>query len=185
MSFQFKPNQKIGEFKLKNGIKILVRTPKKNDLKQLLQFINSLIQEDTFILETKKKTLKEEKNWLNDVLKKMKSGEKIYFVGEINNNIVAVSRIGIYSSRSRHIGEISFSVLRPYRNLGIGKILLKTLLIIGKKMKFKKLILGVLGNNKIAINLYKKFGFKEVTRVPKVIFYKGKYVDDVLMMKII
>ncbi|MEM5834891.1 MAG: GNAT family protein [Candidatus Aenigmatarchaeota archaeon] len=40
-----------------------------------------------------------------------------------------------------------------------------------------------MANNKVAIKLYKKFGFKQVARIPKIFIYKGKYVDDIWMMK--
>jgi ribosomal protein S18 acetylase RimI-like enzyme len=42
--------------------------------------------------------------------------------------------------------------------------------------------LSVYSNNKIAIALYKKYGFKEVAKIPKQIQYKGKLIDEIIML---
>lgn len=43
--------------------------------------------------------------------------------------------------------------------------------------------LSVYSKNKIAQNLYKKFGFKKVAKIPKQFQYKGKLLDEVIMIK--
>ncbi len=43
--------------------------------------------------------------------------------------------------------------------------------------------LGVFGSNSLAINMYKKFGFKEFGRLPEGVFRKGEYDDHVYMYK--
>jgi ribosomal protein S18 acetylase RimI-like enzyme len=91
--------------------------------------------------------------------------------------------VHVSGERSPHVCELSISVLKPYRNLGIGKKLIDLLISFGKTLNFKYIFLGVFANNKIAIKLYKKFGFKQVARIPKIFLYKGKYVDDIWMMK--
>lgn len=39
----------------------------------------------------------------------------------------------------------------------------------------------VFANNDGARGFYRKMGFRESGRIPKAIFYKGRYVDQVLM----
>jgi RimJ/RimL family protein N-acetyltransferase len=180
---KFKPGQFIEEFEAKDGKKIIFRTPKPSDLFQLLHFINSLIEEDTFILTCKKRTIKEEKEYMRKILKSMKEGKGVWVVALHNEKIVAHGSVHVSGERSPHVCELSISVLKPYRNLGIGKKLIDLLINFGKTLNFKYIILGVFANNKIAIKLYKKFGFKQVARIPKIFLYKGKYVDDIWMMK--
>jgi L-amino acid N-acyltransferase YncA len=41
----------------------------------------------------------------------------------------------------------------------------------------------VVGNGAMSIHVYEKFGFKECGRIPKSLFYKGEYVDEIVMVK--
>jgi ribosomal protein S18 acetylase RimI-like enzyme len=50
-----------------------------------------------------------------------------------------------------------------------------------KDKEIKIITLRVFSTNKSAIDLYKKIGFKVVARLPKRNYYKGKYVDDLVM----
>jgi RimJ/RimL family protein N-acetyltransferase len=179
---RFKPGQHIEQFTAKNGKRVLLRTIKKGDTLQLLKFINELAAEDTFILVTKK-TLKEEKHWIEDILKKMKMGSKVHVVAELDGKIIGGFGIQQSTERSPHVGEFGISVLKKYRSLGIGNRMMQTFIKLGKRMGYKHLFLGVFGSNKKAIRLYKKYGFKEVARLPKFFLHKGKYVDDILMMR--
>ena len=52
-----------------------------------------------------------------------------------------------------------------------------------KELKPKIIRLSVFPENTIAQNLYKKFGFKKVARVPKQLEYKGKLTDEIIMIK--
>ena len=47
----------------------------------------------------------------------------------------------------------------------------------------KILTLGVFSLNIPAKRLYEKFGFMEYGRLPKALFYQGKYIDQIYMYK--
>jgi len=67
-----------------NGKKLKVREMNKSDLKKVkdfLDYINSLIEEEAMILFKQKKTLKEEKEWLKNALKEIEKKRRILFVG--------------------------------------------------------------------------------------------------------
>jgi len=71
-----------------------------------------------------------------------------------------------------YIGESS------YRGKGLSKdILFKFLEMFFEKMEFEDLHIKVLSSNVIALNLYKKFKFKEVDRVP----FKNK--EKIVLLK--
>jgi len=75
-----------------------------------------------------------------------------------------------------YIGETA------YRGLGIGSIALYRLMeYVFDKMNFHKMYTSVLENNPDALNLYKKFGFKEEGRLRKHILRDGKYIDVFLI----
>ena len=60
-------------------------------------------------------------------------------------------------------------VKKEYRKKGIGQILLEKLISLSKETKLNTIILEVNVNNKIAINLYKKNGFKEIRKKKKIL----------------
>lgn len=181
---KFKPGQLIKKFKAKNGKEVVIRTIKYGDLKLVLNYINKLIEEDTFIMTNEKKSFKEEKNWIKKRLDEMKKGKGITLISGCDKKIVGISQLDPGSGdRSPHVCNFGIGVLKKYRSLGIGKEMTRQIITIAKKMKFKIILLGVFANNEVAIRLYKKLGFKQVARLPKIFLYKGKYVDDIWMVK--
>lgn len=65
------------------------------------------------------------------------------------------------------INLINFLIKKKYQGKGYGSLLLKnTLSIIKEIPKIHRVILNVKTSNSRAINLYKKFGFKIIERIP-------------------
>jgi len=86
----------------------------------------------------------------------LKNEYAYFIVSEIENKIV-----GYISSTLEEYGEIlNFFVVSEYRNQGIGKTLLNSVIEEAKKNKIKSLYLEVSEKNENAINLYKSFDFK-------------------------
>ena len=73
----------------------------------------------------------------------------------------------------------NFSVIEEYRNIGIGTKLLAYLVSLAINYRVVNITLEVRISNDIAINLYKKFGFREVA-IRK--YYYGDE-DGILMEK--
>ena len=73
----------------------------------------------------------------------------------------------------------NFSVMEDYRNQGIGTKLMAHLISIAIEYRVVNVTLEVRCSNEIAINLYKKFGFREVALRK---FYYGDE-DGILMEK--
>ena len=73
----------------------------------------------------------------------------------------------------------NFSVLEEYRNQGIGTKLMSYLVSLAISLRVVNITLEVRVSNNIAINLYKKFGFKEVALRK---YYYGDE-DGILMEK--
>jgi len=62
---------------------------------------------------------------------------------------------------------------------------MEALLQEAKKQRLKVIILDVYEKNRPAVSIYRKMGFKEVGRIPKAIFWKGEYIDDIKMALIL
>lgn len=176
------------ETKTFNGKKIKIRKISKRDLKNVKEFqdfINSLVEEDAMIQANKKMALKEEMAWLKDKLKQIKKKEVIALIAEDEGKIAGNAQIKLGWGRQTHVGDFGISIRKGYRRIGLGTYLTKEILKLAKK-EFKplpKIIrLSVYSANKLAIKLYKKFGFKKVATIPKQGKFQGKLVDEVIML---
>lgn len=81
----------------------------------------------------------------------------------------------------RHKAEFAITVHDNYQNLGIGTALLKHLLGIAKEKDLKIVHLTVRADNKRAISLYKKIGFKTEGTFQKEMCLNGQFIDDYRM----
>lgn len=169
-------------FTTKTGQSVYIRHPRKEDLAGLLTFINSLIKEDTWIMRSGKKiTRKEEEIFLTDTLKKIRKKEKYSLLAIIDGRIVGSAEIRRQSLRKHHVGEIGISVLAAYREAGIGTYLMKQLIQQAEQMELRLLYLHSFADNKRAIHVYEKVGFRLAGEVPGMLAYKGKYLGEVTM----
>jgi Acetyltransferases len=165
-----------------DGRKFIVRKVRLSDVKAALDFINSLVEEDAPVLTNKKATLKEEKDWIKRQIQMEKKKQSYSLLVFDKNKMVARVALMKGKGRKSHIAELSIAVRNGYRGIGIGKFLMRKALEMTRKDKGIKIItLEVLVTNKIAIRLYKKMGFKIVTRLPKRGFYKGRYIGTYVM----
>lgn len=178
----YKPGQIIKKFTTKKDHTAIIRVIKPADLKSLFIFANSLIDEDTFVqLSGKKMTLNEEAAYFKKSLKQVKIGKKIHLVAIVDGQFAGSCETRIFEKRKSHAGEVGISLLAAYRNEGIGAVMLQTLIEMSKKQGLRLLTLNCFKNNTQAIHVYEKMGFKNAGCIPGMLFYKGKYVDEVIM----
>lgn len=174
--------------KIFKGRKITVRKLSKKDLgnvKEFQDFINSLIEEDAQITFNKKFSLKEERKWLEEKLKQIKGRKTILLVAKEGNKVIATTVINLGIGRQSHVGNFGIAIRKGYRGMGLGSYLTEKIIKLAKKElkpKPKIIRLSVFPTNKPAIGLYRKFGFEKVAKIPKQTQYKGKLVDEIIML---
>lgn len=98
--------------------------------------------------------------WNNSILEnELKNDSSIYICCKYNSEIVGFAGISIILDTA----ELNNIVIKKTkRGNGLSSLLLEELIKIAKSKNCKMVNLEVASNNEIAINLYKKFGFKEV-----------------------
>lgn len=102
-----------------------------------------------------------------------------YIVAKQNSEIVGFAgAINIIDE----INIMNIVVRKDKRKLGIGSALLENIFEIAKKLQAKTITLEVNEKNTCAINLYKKYGFKQVGLRKK---YYNNTDDAILMTKLI
>ncbi|MGC8730545.1 MAG: GNAT family N-acetyltransferase [Candidatus Micrarchaeia archaeon] len=62
---------------------------------------------------------------------------------------------------------LNISVSKEYRNISISREMIKTLLDLAGREKYRIVSLEVYSNNHTALHLYEKLGFKTAGRIPK------------------
>ncbi len=100
-----------------------------------------------------------------------------WIVFEVNQN----------RKRLSHTGSFGMMIKKSYREMGIGKMLLKALLEWAENNPLiEKVSLGVFSTNHRAIALYKRMGFiEEGRKMNEFKFNENEYVDDILMYKLV
>jgi RimJ/RimL family protein N-acetyltransferase len=173
------------EFCAKDGQKAILRTPTPDDLNDLMELINSLVDEKAEINCTVKVTREEEAEWLRKILVSLKKNKIFFLVAEVNKKVVASADINIQSEEEKQVGVIGIAIKNGFRNLGIGTEIMKILLEQAAFLKLKALTLSVFATNKQAIHVYEKAGFVQTDRILKKHFRQGRYIDEVIMTKVI
>lgn len=170
---------------LKNGQKVKLRFPRLEDAKAFSDYINILVEEDTFI-SSKPQTEEDEREYISSMLKRIFQNKELHIVAFSGNTKVGAVDIFSLGARKEHSGELQININREFRGKGLGKILLTEVLSLAKETLGLKLVtLNVFGVNKSAISLYEKFGFIKYGELPQAIYYKGAYISEVLMYKIL
>jgi RimJ/RimL family protein N-acetyltransferase len=183
---QLKTGEILKKFNAKDGRNVILRTPRWRDLDDLLELINSLVDEKAEIYITQKFTREAEAEWLLRVLSRLEKDEQFFLVAEVDKRVVALSDFQVKGGDEEHrIGAIGIIVRNGYRNLGIGTEIMKTILEQAAFFGLRTVTVNAFATNKRAIHVYKKVGFVESSIIPEKHFRQGRLIDEVIMKKLI
>lgn len=109
-----------------------------------------------------------------------------WYVAEENGKVIGLGILINHGNlRKKHVGVITLMVNSDYQNKGVGSLLMDKLINLSESLNIIRLELCVFRDNYKAINLYKKFGFKEEGIKVKSALKNGEYIDEVMMARII
>lgn len=181
-----KPGKIVYQDTTLRGKPLLIRYLTKGDTRILLDYINTLSKEKTYIrFQGEQLTFDEEQEFVDKNLKGIKEGKAIQLLAFSNKKLIGISGVYNLEKAERHIGVFGISLAKQFRGEGIGTVLMEKVLEETKKnlKNLKMVTLGVFENNPIAKNLYKKMGFKEYGNLPKGVIHRGKFVNHIYMYK--
>jgi RimJ/RimL family protein N-acetyltransferase len=180
-----KTGQVLQELSVKDGRKVVLRTPRWEDLGDLLELINSLVDEGAEISRDEKVSKEEEIDWLSRLLALLERGKTFFLVAEVDGGVIASSDINRQTGYQKHVGVVGIVIKRGFRELGIGTTMMRVLIEQAEKMDMKVLTLTAFASNKRAIHVYEKVGFVQTGLIPKKHLKEGKYIDEVIMTKLL
>jgi RimJ/RimL family protein N-acetyltransferase len=175
----------VKSFYARDGRQVILRVPKWEDFDDLLELINSLVEEGADILRTEKVSREDEIEWLSKALANIEKDEAFYLVAEVDGKVVASSDIHPRGGLARHVGVLGIIIKKGFRDVGIGTEMMSTLIAKAREMGLKVLILSAFASNKRAIHVYEKVGFTVTGRIPKKFFKNGEYIDEIIMAKVL
>lgn len=173
----------LRQFKARDGTKVKLRTPRWEDLDDLLDFINGLVDEEAMIAVNQKHTRESETDWLARSLTNLEKDKHVAVVAEADGRVVGSCELNPRPGRMSHVASLGISVKDGYREKGIGQEMMRELEKQAPKLGLESIYLEVFSTNDRAIHVYRKMGYVETGRIPACIKYRGGYVDSVIMTK--
>jgi len=191
--FNINPSRIVGEnlregtfirrFKAKDSRNVTLRAPRWSDLDDMLEFINSLVEEGAEIQNKTKMTREGEIDWLARHLSAIEKDKKIAIAAEVDGRFVGQVDVQPESGYSQHVGVLGIALRNGYRDIGIGTEMMKETETQAKRLGLKVLRLECYATNGRARHVYEKVGYQVVGCVPKANFKGGAYIDSIVMAK--
>ncbi len=170
---------------IKNGERIIIRHIEESDIDGVWSNFNEVIDEAIYLpVLFPVRSQYEKHSWFNSLKK-----ENEICIVAVNSNMKApfniLGQCEISNSEwdaATHIGKLGVIVKSDYRNLGIGFHLIDLAIRESKRInKKEKIILSSFTENKRALHLYKKMGFKIVGVRKRQFYMNARYYDEILM----
>ncbi|MHC4552019.1 MAG: GNAT family N-acetyltransferase, partial [Planctomycetota bacterium] len=136
---------------LKNGKKVCIRNRTLDDAEAMQTYMEAIFADDRYFMST----TEESKEWLTfEVFKERTESfngheHKLIIITEADGQIISMSDVYCGpKNRNRHIGHIGISVHADYRDIGLGTVLMQTMIDWATTNPvIEKLALGVWSKN--------------------------------------
>lgn len=170
---------------LKDGQKLIIRTPELSDAQGLINQMHAVDSETKFLARESDEfnfTVEQEREFI----KNCTTDENMCFlIGELNGRIIASSSVGLIQNQKRylHRAAMGIAVAKDCWNKGIGKSMMEECIDWCKENGVEQLELEVVTENNRAISMYKKFGFEIYgTKKHALKYSDGTYADEYYMI---
>ncbi len=170
---------------MKNGVEAVLRSPKVEEAKMMLDYIIKASGETNFLVRYPEEwdyNIDSEKSFIkghND------SPNEMLIACFIDGQAAGMCDISFGSGiRDSHRAGIGIAILKEYWNLGIGSAMFTEMIAAAKEHGCEIMELNFVEGNERARHLYEKFGFKVVCEKPNYNKLKdGTYLSDFYMQK--
>ena len=160
-----------------------VRLATPSDAEAICRIYNQGIEDRVATLETELRTPDERRTWMAG-----KSVRHPVIVAENERGeVVGWGSLNAFNVRDvyRHVADFSVYAERGYRGKGVGSALLSRLIELGRQHGFHKLVLSAFPNNSGGMALYDKHGFRTVGIYKEQGELDGRWVDTIVMEKLL
>ena len=160
-----------------------VRPATPADADALCRIYNQGIEDRLATLETVLRTSEERRQWLAS-----RGARHPVIVSEnAQGEVVGWGSLNVFNPREayRFVADFSVYVERAWRGRGVGRVLLTRLIELGREHGFHKLVLSAFPSNAGGMALYEKLGFRTVGIYREQGMLDGRWVDTIVMEKLL
>ena len=164
-------------------MEITLRNYSANDLEEILNITNFYIRTTAALYDYAPRTIEFQENFFAEKLQK---GFQI-IVAIYEEKVVGFGYFGEFRMREayKYTVEHSIYVHQEHTHKGIGKLLLKELIHLAKAKNLHSMIGVIDSENKSSIDFHEQFGFKIVGIIPEVAFKFDRWLNCVLVQKLL
>ena len=168
---------------LKDGREILLRHAAVSDAVNIIEFVRGFVYEEEFVPLSEGEfnpTLEEEEAVLGNYVGRSNS---LFLVAEFEGKIVGNINVdGNQRKIMRHTAVFGMGMHKSWQGCGLGTALLRNAIDWCRdKSELELLYLQVYAENTAGLALYRKVGFIEHGRMPKVFKQNNRYHDEITM----
>ena len=161
---------------------LAVRPAVPDDAAAISRIYNQGIQDRVATLETEERTPEERRAWLE-----ARGPRHPVIVCSAGDEVVGWGSLNPFNPRRAYdyVADFSIYVERSWRGRGVGSRLLAELERLARRLGYHKLVLAAFPWNEVGMALYRRFGFREVGTYREQGLLDGKWVDTVIMEKLL
>lgn len=171
-------NELTQTFTAKDHSTVILRPVHLLDAEEIVQSVESIIQQGSSIQKEKPRTVEEEQAFIQDMVFK----DNMYSVVEVNGKVRGIARVirGELTMK-RHTGLFRTWLHEDAQGKGIGKQIMDYTLNWCRLHGLHKLCLTVFASNEIAKHLYEKYGFITEGVQKEQVVLNNEFQDEILM----
>ena len=155
------------EIRLRDGRAALLRAPKTEDSRELVEYLKKAAGETEFLADYPEEIKHTEQSEGDFLRNNLASDDALMIVCTVGGVIAGNCQIVFMSSmKKRHRAELMIGLLEEYWGLGIGTAMLEELIAAARRRGVEQLELEMIEGNARAAALYHKMGFSEVAALP-------------------
>ena len=159
-----------------------VRPATADDAVAVCEIYNQGIEDRLATLETELRTPQERRDWMA-----ARSERHPVVVAEHEGQVIGWGSLNVFNARPayRHVADFSVYVERAWRGKGVGRVLLERLVALGREHGYHKLVLSAFPVNAAGVALYERLGFRTVGIYKEQGLLDGRWVDTIIMEKLL
>jgi L-amino acid N-acyltransferase YncA len=152
------------------------------DAAAICRIYNEGIQDRVATLETEERTSEEREEWLQ-----ARGPRHPVLVAEADGGVVGWASLNVFNPRRayEHVADLSIYVQREWRGQGVGRRLLEALVARAGELGYHKIVLAAFPWNEAGMRAYARAGFREVGIYREQGRLDGRWVDTIVMEKIL
>jgi RimJ/RimL family protein N-acetyltransferase len=165
--------------KLHDGTEVILRLMAKDDQRSLYEFFQRVPREDRLFLRDDVSDPKTVQAWAEG----LDTDRVLPLLALAGGKIVGDATL--HRRRhdwTRHVGRIRLVVDPEYRHKGLGTLLVKELVEVGKRLKLERLVAEVMGTQQAALAAFRHLGFERGAVLHQHVKDQGGRPQDLVIM---